>query len=82
MDLVRRIESDVQGLKEDVEKDLLNDGIELKKIVAKADGLQQTADELCVARHYANVLFNVMRVESSRRTTGSRPRIGPDTSTR
>ena len=61
MDLVRRIESDVQGLKEDVEKDLLNDGIELKKIVAKADGLQQTADELCVARHYANVLFNVMR---------------------
>ena len=61
MDLVRRIGSDVQGLKKDVEEDLLNDGIELKKIVAKADGLQQTADELCVARHYANVLFNVMR---------------------
>ena len=61
MDLVRRIQSDVQGLKKDVEEDLLNDGIELKKIVAKADGLQQTADELCVARHYANVLFNVMR---------------------
>ena len=82
MDLVRRIQSDVQGLKKDVEEDLLNDGIELKKIVAKADGLQQTADKLCVARHYANVLFNVMRGGYSRRTTGSRPRTGPSTSTR
>ena len=33
----------------------------LSKIVANADGLQFTADSLSSARHFANVLFNVMR---------------------
>ena len=33
----------------------------LKQIVAQADGLQMTRDRLTTARHYANVLFNVMR---------------------
>lgn len=34
---------------------------ELKKIVAKADGLQLTQDKLGTSRHFANTLFNVMR---------------------
>ncbi len=33
----------------------------LIKIVANADGLQKTADELSSMRHFSNVLFNVMR---------------------
>ncbi|RMH59457.1 MAG: hypothetical protein D6685_11185 [Bacteroidetes bacterium] len=33
----------------------------LRRIVATADGLQYTADAPTTARHYANVLFNVMR---------------------
>ncbi len=33
----------------------------LAKIVANSDGMQMTADKLSVARHYSNVLFNVMR---------------------
>ena len=38
------------------------DGTEqLKRIVASADGLQCTADRMTTARHFANVLFNVMR---------------------
>jgi hypothetical protein len=34
---------------------------ELERIVAAADGLQQTARPLSNARHYSNTLFNVMR---------------------
>jgi len=33
----------------------------LKNIVAQADGIQETADENGMARHFANVLFNTMR---------------------
>jgi len=41
----------------DIELGTLN----LKKIVAKADGLQIGNDELSSARHFSNTLFNVMR---------------------
>jgi hypothetical protein len=34
---------------------------ELQRIVAGADGLQQTARSLGCARHYSNALFNIMR---------------------
>lgn len=34
---------------------------ELQRIVATADGLQQTARPLGCARHYSNTLFNIMR---------------------
>src|ERR1035441_11023835 len=34
---------------------------ELQRIVAAADGLQQTARSLGCARHYSNTLFNIMR---------------------
>ena len=33
----------------------------LRNIVAQADGVQETADENGMARHFANVLFNTMR---------------------
>ncbi|MBN2011875.1 hypothetical protein JW960_21280 [candidate division KSB1 bacterium] len=33
----------------------------LKRIIANADGLQTTADQLSSARHFSNVLFNAMR---------------------
>ena len=33
----------------------------LKKIVAKADGMQMGNDELSYARHFSNTLYNVMR---------------------
>ena len=35
--------------------------VELQRIVATADGLQQTARPLSCARHYSNTLFNIMR---------------------
>lgn len=34
---------------------------QLLKMIAAADGLQQTADGLRDSRHYSNVLFNIMR---------------------
>ena len=33
----------------------------LQSMIAQADGIQHTADEHIAARHFANVLFNVMR---------------------
>jgi hypothetical protein len=33
----------------------------LVKIVAAADGIQISGEELCASRHFSNVLFNVMR---------------------
>jgi hypothetical protein len=33
----------------------------LEKLVAGADGLQVSGDQLCSAHHFANVMFNVMR---------------------
>ncbi len=33
----------------------------LVSFVASADGLQKSSDELCTARHFSNILFNIMR---------------------
>lgn len=41
----------------DIEKGTLN----LKNIVARADGMQMGDDELSFARHFSNTLFNIMR---------------------
>lgn len=35
--------------------------VELRRLVAGADGLQHTAHSLACARHYSNTLFNIMR---------------------
>lgn len=48
----------IEGLlNEDIERGTLN----LKKMVAFADGFQITNTDLCYARHYTNTLFNIMR---------------------
>ncbi len=48
-------------LKNQVNADIKADTLKLRNIVAKADGLQMTNEELSYARHYANTLFNIMR---------------------
>ena len=44
-------------IQNDIDKGTQN----LKKLIAASDGFQNTADELRDARHYSNVLFNIMR---------------------
>lgn len=50
-----------ENLRELVDADINNGTVNLKRIVAKADGMQLGNDELCYARHFSNTLFNVMR---------------------
>ncbi len=40
---------------------LLSSSAKLETVVASADGLQVSNDQLSTAHHFANVLFNVMR---------------------
>jgi len=58
--LNRRLLSN-DGLAGEIEADIREGTENLRKIVASADGLQLTNDRLSTARHFANVLFNVMR---------------------
>ena len=44
-----------------IENNIADGTAALNAIVAQADGVQHTADQAGMARHYANVLFNVMR---------------------
>jgi hypothetical protein len=48
-------------LETDIDSDIELGTDNLIKIVANADGLQLTADQLNTSRHFSNVLFNVMR---------------------
>lgn len=48
-------------LKPQVMNDVDRGTEKLKELVAGADGLQHTSDELRNARHFSNVLFNIMR---------------------
>jgi hypothetical protein len=45
----------------DIEQDVERGTRELVKVVASADGLQASEDELSQWRHFSNALFNVMR---------------------
>ena len=47
----------IPSLKRDIEAGVQH----LASIIARADGLQKSADRMMTARHFANVLFNVMR---------------------
>jgi len=49
------------GLSTALEADIAAGTEHLTQIVANADGLQLTSDKLLTARHFGNVLFNVMR---------------------
>ncbi|MEM8487381.1 MAG: hypothetical protein AAF564_17645 [Bacteroidota bacterium] len=48
-------------LRTDIEADVADGTTQLKRLVASADGMQSTADLMTTTRHYANVLFNIMR---------------------
>ncbi|MFW6224472.1 MAG: hypothetical protein ACOC4R_02300, partial [Bacteroidota bacterium] len=49
------------GLDDKVHQDIDSGTQNLVQLVAKADGLQLTADKLTDTRHFSNVLFNIMR---------------------
>ena len=50
-----------QNLKQLIEDEILKSSVELNYKIANADGFQLTNDQLITARHYSNVIFNVMR---------------------
>jgi hypothetical protein len=60
IELNRAISSD-DNLWEKVEQDVSRGTNKLLELVAGADGIQLSNDELQDARHYANTLFNIMR---------------------
>ncbi|MGB5274471.1 MAG: hypothetical protein WBN39_10490 [Flavobacteriaceae bacterium] len=49
------------SLEKSVLKDIETGTRKLKELVGAADGLQSTQDHLKTSRHYANVLYNIMR---------------------
>ena len=55
------LKKDRSSIIDALEADIDLNTVELKKIVASADGLQISNDKLCVTHHFANVMFNVMR---------------------
>lgn len=59
IEVIKTIKSKNAGKK--VLNDIKNSKLQLTKIVAQADGLQLTGNKLSSARHFSNVLFNVMR---------------------
>ena len=44
-----------------IEKSISESAVKLNSLVAMADGIQHTGDKLNDSRHFANVMFNVMR---------------------
>jgi hypothetical protein len=53
--------ADPSALRDDVERDVRAGTERLRALVGSSDGFQRTADRLTTARHYTNVLFNIMR---------------------
>ncbi len=53
--------NDQTSLKALLDKDLQDATNRLVQLVAKADGIQTTADEARTARHFSNTMFNIMR---------------------
>ncbi|HSA99084.1 MAG TPA: hypothetical protein VLE49_00425, partial [Anaerolineales bacterium] len=59
--LSKKLRSNKSELAEALERDITLNNLNLEKLVASADGLQMSRDQLCSAHHFANVMFNVMR---------------------
>ncbi|MBO6794938.1 MAG: hypothetical protein JJ895_13590 [Balneolaceae bacterium] len=59
--LNERLKSDPDELQHEVDQNVQVGTKKLKNLVAQSDGMQLSADELKDARHYSNVLFNIMR---------------------
>ena len=53
--------NDRADLEQRVEEDIERGSEKLKELIAGADGLRLTSDPLKDARHFSNVLFNIMR---------------------
>ncbi|MBP1638247.1 MAG: hypothetical protein H6Q18_1036 [Bacteroidetes bacterium] len=58
--LIKSINSD-KNLWQHIQQDIDAGTAHLKELVASADGLQLTADQLKDSRHFSNTLFNIMR---------------------
>ncbi len=58
---ISRSLSDAEDLKCKVDEDIDLGTQRLLQLIAASDGLQKTSDHLKDARHYSNVLFNIMR---------------------
>jgi hypothetical protein len=59
--LSKYLKENRSALLQALERDIAINNSNLERIVASADGLQVTGDQLCSAHHFANVMFNVMR---------------------
>jgi hypothetical protein len=60
IELSERIKKN-QDLWEEIEKDVQSGTQNLKALTASADGIQLTSDRRKSSRHFANVMFNIMR---------------------
>jgi hypothetical protein len=59
--LATEVKYNTQDLIKALHDDIEDGNVSLKKLVGSADGFILSADERINARHYANVLFNIMR---------------------
>jgi hypothetical protein len=59
--LKNKLRGDKSELASALEENIALNNLNLERIVASADGLQVSGDQLCTAHHFANVMFNVMR---------------------
>ena len=59
--LSKRLKEDRLNLLHALESDIASNSSNLMKVVACADGLQVSNNQLCCAHHFANVMFNAMR---------------------
>jgi hypothetical protein len=59
--LIDQLSTSYNSLEKLVENDIDAGNLELLHKIAKADGLQLSADQLATGRHTSNVLFNIMR---------------------
>jgi hypothetical protein len=59
--LRKELLSDARILYQSIETDIAQNQTNLWKVVARADGLQETQSRTSTTHHFANVLFNIMR---------------------
>ena len=59
--LIKRLRVSRSMLREDVERDIASNDLNLARIVASADGLQVSNHQAHCVHHFANVMFNSMR---------------------
>ena len=60
-DLMHKLTSDADHLMAELEAAIAQGDRDLLQLVASADGLQKSSDDLKDGRHFANVMFNIMR---------------------